>query len=272
MAGASFGCDKPAAVTPEPTSRTPTVIKMATTSSTENSGLLDAILPVFEKAHGIHVDVIAVGTGKALKLGENGDVDVVLVHAPEAEQAFVDAGFGVNRRRVMANDFVILGPKADPAGLKGGRDAVEAMRRIASLKARFLSRGDDSGTHQKERALWKEAGIAPAGDWYLETGQGMGATLTAAQEKDGYCLADRGTYVAFRDKIALTVLCAGDSRLLNPYGVIAVSPARHPHVKYVESLTWIAWLTSPGGQECIGDFRAGGEVLFRPTAYEPMPR
>jgi len=242
-------------------------VRMATTTSTENSGLLYEILPPFEKMFNVKVDVIAVGTGKALKLGENGDVDVVLVHARAAEDAFVAAGFGVNRRDLMYNDFVLVGPETDPAKIKNTKDVVEVFKKIAAAEATFVSRGDDSGTHKKELSIWEGVGISPSGTWYMESGQGMGPTLQVANEKQGYCLTDRGTYLAFKDKIELPVLCEGDKRLFNPYGVIAVSPAIHPDANYVYAMALIGWLTSPECQKMIGGFKKFGEVLFTPSAY-----
>jgi tungstate transport system substrate-binding protein len=248
----------------------PRTIKLATTTSTDNSGLLAEILPVFTAATGIEVDVIAVGTGKALTLGQNGDVDVVLVHAPSREIAFVENGFGVNRRSVMHNDFVIIGPPSDPAGIEGMSDAAKALEAVSLAEELFVSRGDDSGTHTKERFLWQEAGVDPGGEWYSEAGQGMGAVMTIASESRGYTLADRGTWLSMKDNLELSVLVEGDSRLFNPYGVIAVNPALHEHVKYIESMVFIAWLTSVEGQRSIGDFRVNGEVLFIPDAV-PAP-
>jgi tungstate transport system substrate-binding protein len=239
-------------------------LKLATTTSTDNSGLLEALLPPFEQKYTIKVDVIAVGTGKALTLGRNGDVDVVLVHAREAEDEFVNGGYGVNRRDVMYNDFVIVGPPSDPAGIRGTDEPSQALKKIAAVQAPFISRGDDSGTHKKELSLWKVAEIAPGGAWYMETGQGMGASLEIANEKRGYVLADRGTYIAYRDKLTLDVLCEGDPVLHNPYGIIAVNPARHPHVRYMEAMMLIAWVTSPEGQRIIERFKSGGELLFYP--------
>jgi tungstate transport system substrate-binding protein len=243
-------------------------IKMATTTSTDNSGLLDVLLPPFEQKFNIKVDVIAVGTGKALKLGENGDVDIVFVHAREAEDKFVNDGYGINRRDVMYNDFIIIGPKEDPAGIKGMEDAVMALKQIASKEASFISRGDDSGTDKKEKFLWKAAGIVPKGSWYMETGQGMGPTLQIADEKRGYTLADRGTYLAYKGKIDLPILVEGDERLFNPYGIIAVNPAKHPHVKYDYAMALIGWVTSVDGQKIIGDYKKYGESLFYPTALK----
>jgi len=242
-------------------------LKLATTTSTDNSGLLNVLLPPFEKMFDVRVDVIAVGTGKALTLGKNGDVDVVLVHARSAEDQFVAEGYGVNRRDVMYNDFIILGPSHDPAGVKAMKDAVAALRSISEKKIPFASRGDDSGTHKRERALWKEAEIEPAGDWYMETGQGMGATLQVANEKRAYTISDRGTYLAYKDKIEMVILVQGDTdKLANPYGVIAVNPAKHPHVNYVNAMALIGWITSVEGQKIIGNYKRFGELLFYPTA------
>ncbi len=241
-------------------------LRLATTTSTENSGLLNELVPPFERQTGIKVDVIAVGTGKALALGENGDVDIVLVHARPAEDAFVAAGYGVNRRDVMHNDFVILGPSGDPAGIRGMADAAEALKRIATRQSSFISRGDDSGTHQKEKALWARAGITPSGRWYKEAGQGMGAVITMSDDMQAYTLADRGTYLSMKDKIALQVLVEGDPELFNPYGIIAVNPDRHPHVNYEAAMRFIAWITSTEGQRIIGGFKREGQLLFFPDA------
>ncbi len=241
-------------------------IKLATTTSTDNSGLLDVLKPALMKAHGIELQIIPVGTGKAIKHGENGDVDVILVHARAAEDKFVADGFGVNRRDVMHNDFVILGPKEDPAGVGGGKDASAALTKIAGAKKDFVSRGDDSGTHKKEKSLWKAAGIEPSGSWYLAAGQGMGACLTMANEKRAYVMSDRGTYLAYRDKIDLPVLVEGDPKLFNPYGVIAVNPEKHPHVKYDAVKTFIEWLTGKEAQALIAGYKRNGEQLFYPDA------
>lgn len=245
-------------------------IKMSTTTSTDNSGLLEVLLPPFEKKFDVRVDVIAVGTGKALKLGENGDVDMVFVHARSAEDRFVDSGFGINRRDVMYNDFVIVGPDHDPAGVRGLTDAAAALKRIAAAQAPFVSRGDDSGTHKKEKKIWQKSGIRPGGTWYQEVGQGMGAVLKIADEKKAYTLADRGTYLAFSEKIRLPVMCEGDPELYNPYGIIAVNPARHRHVKYVEAMALIGWITSIEGQDIIRAFGRGkfGRPLFVPMAIK----
>jgi len=239
-------------------------LKVATTTSTDNSGLLEVLLPPFEKKYDIKVDVIAVGTGKALALGRNGDADVVLVHARKAENEFVDSGHGVNRRDVMYNDFVIAGPASDPAGIRGMTDPCKALAKISEAEAPFASRGDDSGTHKKELSLWRGAEIEPAGQWYMETGQGMGATVQIADEKLGYALVDRGTYIAYMGKTDLEVLCEGDPRLYNPYGIVAVNPLKHPRVRYMEAMMLIAWMTSPEGRGIIGDFKKDGEIMFHP--------
>ncbi|MDD4362888.1 MAG: substrate-binding domain-containing protein [Atribacterota bacterium] len=243
-------------------------IKLATTTSTENSGLLDILLPPFQEKYNIKVDVVSVGTGAAIQLGENGDVDVVLVHAREAEDKMVADGYGINRRDVMYNDFIIVGPADDPAGIGIEIDAASALSKIASSEklVHFVSRGDNSGTHMKELELWKSAGIEPQGNWYLEIGQGMEAALLVANENMGYVLADRGTYLATKDKLDLVILSEGDARLFNPYGIIAVNPAVHPHVKYMEAMQLIAWITSIEGQKIIGEFKVQGEVLFFPNA------
>jgi len=243
-------------------------LRLATTTSTENSGLLEVLLPPFEEAFGVRVDVIAVGTGKALRLAERGDVDVVLVHAPAAEEAFMEAGLGLERRAVMYNDFVVLGPPADPARVAESGSAAAAFARIARARAPFVSRGDESGTHKKEQALWRAASVQPGGPWYLEAGQGMGATLTLADEKQAYTLADRGTYLALRDRLELTVLYQGDPQLLNPYHVIVVNPARNPQVRVREARALARWLTSAQAQGIIAGFRRGGEVLFHPWGEE----
>ena len=240
-------------------------LKLATTTSTENSGLLQELLPPFEKLFDIRIDVIAVGTGKALALGRNGDVDVVLVHARKAEDKFVKDGYGVNRRDVMYNDFVIIGPPDDPAGVRGMTNVLDALRAISREKAIFVSRGDDSGTHKREKILWRKAGISPSGSWYVETGQGMGATIQMADEKKAYTISDRGTYLAYKGKIDLTILVQGDiPRLANPYGIIAVNPARYPHAKYVYAMALIGWVTSVEGQRIIGEYKRFGEQLFHP--------
>jgi tungstate transport system substrate-binding protein len=244
-------------------------ITLASTTSTENSGLFDHLLPQFTESSGIAVRVVAVGTGQALRMARNGDADVLLVHHRPSEQAFVAEGHGVRRHDVMYNDFVLLGPRADPAGLRGLDDAVAALARIAARRAPFASRGDDSGTHKKERGLWAAAGIDPStasGAWYRETGSGMGATLNAAAAMGAYALSDRATWLAFQNKGDLEVLVAGDVRLFNPYGVILVNPARHPHVRARAGQAFIDWLVSEEGQSAIAAYRLDGRQLFFPNA------
>ena len=241
------------------------VLRMATSTSTENSGLFTVIQPVFEKALDIKVHLIAVATGKALELGRRGDVDVVLVHARPAEEAFVQAGYGDTRHEVMYNDFVITGPASDPAGLRGLRDFGKALQKIADAAAVFVSRGDDSGTHKKELLLWQQAGIEPAGRWYRQVGQGMGRTLQMAAEMDAYTLSDRGTWLAYRANSPLQLLVTGDPQLRNPYGIIAVSPARYPAVNHDAAERLIHWFESEQAHALIADFRVDGEQLFYPV-------
>lgn len=243
------------------------VVRLATTTSTASSGLLDAILPRFETKCDCKVHVIAVGTGKALKLGEDGNVDAVLVHARPSEDAFVAAGHGIDRRDVMYNDFVLIGPNNDPAKIRGEKDVLVAMKKIADAKWKFVSRGDNSGTDQMERGYWKDLGIQPAGQrWYSSAGQGMGEVLMMSGEMRAYALTDRGTYISFRDKIGLPVLMQGDARMFNPYGIIAVNPKKYPKTNYQGATELIDWITSPEGQKLIGDFKVGGETLFIPSA------
>ncbi len=246
---------------------------LQSTTSTQASGLFDAILPRFREETGIEVRVVAVGTGQALENARRGDGDVVLVHAREQEDAFVAAGYGVDRRDVMHNDFVVVGPAADPAGVRGMTDAAAAFRKIAEAKTPFVSRGDDSGTHTKERALWAAAELDPAAggaDWYRETGSGMGATLNTAAAMSAYTLTDRGTWISFRNRRDLELLVEGDPRLYNPYGVILVNPEKHPHVKAQEGRTFIEWITGPEGQAAIAGYRIDGQQLFFPDA-QPRP-
>ena len=240
---------------------------MCTTTSTYDSGLLDYLNPIFTEKTGIEIKVVSMGTGAAFRAAEAGDADLILVHDTTGELKFVEDGCGVNRRDVMYNDFVIVGPVNDPGGIKG-KDAVESLKKIYANKATFTSRGDDSGTHKKEKLLWEIAGLKPEGEWYLETGQGMGATIQIADEKQAYTLVDRGTYIAYEDKVDLIILSEGDKRLFNPYGIIAVNPAKNPHVHYVYAMTLIGWVTSPEGQKIIGDFKKGGKALFHPNAYK----
>lgn len=243
-------------------------LRLATTTSTENSGLLAYLLPEFEKKEGIEVQVVAVGTGQALALGERGDADVVLVHARSREDEFVAKGFGVDRRDVMWNDFVIAGPEEDPAGIEGTTDAAAALEKIRGAKAKFVSRGDDSGTHTRERKLWAKTpeGGPPTGeDYYLEAGQGMGACLVMADEQRAYILADRGTYLAFKKRVELPILVEGDDALRNPYGVILVTPERNPGGNVEGGRKLLDFLTSPETQRRIGEFQVEGEQLFHPA-------
>ena len=242
------------------------ILRMSTTTSTENSGLLAVLNPVFEQKYQVRLDVIAVGSGKALKLGENGDVDVVFVHAPEDEAKFVADGFGIDRTAVMHNDFVLIGANSDIARVKDSATAVEAMRQIAVARAEFISRADDSGTHKKELELWKASGIQPSGSWYIETGQGMGEVLKIADEKQAYTLSDRGTFIAFEDKIDLGILYEGDKALFNPYHIMAVNPEKYPHVKYELAKKYIDFVVSEQGQKIIADYKKDGRQLFYPDA------
>ena len=243
-------------------------LRMATTTSTDNSGLLKQLDPPFEALYGVRLDVIAVGTGKALKLGQNGDVDLVFVHAPAAERKFVAAGYGITRVPVMHNDFVIVGPSSDPAAISTSTSAAEALGRIARTRSVFISRGDESGTHKKEKHLWQAAGMVPRGKWYLATGQGMGAVLQIAADKNAYALTDRGTYIAYQRKIDLKILSEGDPLLSNPYHIIAVNPARHAHVKTALAKKYIAFVTGPEGQKIINEYRLGGQQLFYPDVIK----
>ena len=239
-------------------------LRLATTTSTDNTGLLSTLNPVFEKENNVKVDVIAVGTGKALRLAQNGDVDLVLVHAPEAEQVFMKSGYGMEREPVMHNDFVLLGPVDDPAGLKQTHSLQLAMQAIAHSKALFISRGDDSGTDKKEKALWRAASIAPRGKWYLVVGQGMGAVLNITDDKQAYTLSDRGTYLAYKDRITLAIVYEGDKELINPYHVILVNPGKYPNVKYELAKKYSEFIRSEEGQNIIGSFRVNGKQLFHP--------
>jgi tungstate transport system substrate-binding protein len=247
-------------------------IVVASTTSTQDSGLFGHILPLFKAKTGIDVKVVAQGTGQALDTGRRGDADVVLVHAKAQEEKFVADGFGVKRYPVMYNDFVLIGPKSDPAGIKGTTDVAKALQAIKAKEAPFISRGDRSGTHIAELDLWKAAGIdigKEKGPWYKEIGQGMGAALNTASAANAYVLADRGTWLSFKNRGDLDILVAGDKRLFNQYGVILVNPARHPHVKKELGQAFIDWLLSPEGQRAIADYKVGGAQLFYPNANEP---
>jgi len=246
-----------------------TRLRLATTTSTQDSGLLPVLNPPFEKLTGITVDVISVGSGKAIKLGENGDVDVVLVHDRKAEDKFIAQGFGVNRRDVMHNDFVVVGPMEDPARVGDSSSAVDAFARIASAGAAFVSRGDASGTNVKELDLWAAAAVKPTGGWYKEAGQGMGEVLVMSSNLKAYTLTDRGTWIAMKDKLpGLRILSEGNAALFNPYGVIAVNPQKHPDVNYMAAMQYIAWVTSVQGQKIIRDYTMGGQQLFTPDAVK----
>ena len=269
------------------------VLKMSTTTSTQSSGLLDILLPAFEKDTGIRVKVMAKGTGAAIRDGMDGNVDIIFVHAKDREEQFVAEGYGVQRYAVMHNDFVLVGPSSDPAGIRGMHNGADALKKIAAVAESFISRGDDSGTHIKEQALWKATGLAmenssrtifkkgvkkeissslpadPAA-WYLSIGQGMGKTMTYADEKQAYTLSDRGTFIKFKygktPALDLEVLCDGDPLLANPYGIIPVNPARHPHVQIALAKQLVAWITSVRGQQLINDYRLVGKQLFYPDA------
>jgi tungstate transport system substrate-binding protein len=244
-------------------------ITVASTTSTEQSGLFGHLLPAFTKKTGIEVRVIALGTGQALDVARRGDADVVFVHDRAAEDKFVAEGWGIDRHDVMYNDFVLIGPKSDPANVASGKDVEEAFRKIAAAKAPFASRGDRSGTHAAELRCWKLAGVDPEsgkGTWYRETGSGMGTTLNIASSMNAYMLADRGTWLTFKNRGDLTILVEGDRKLFNPYGVMLVNPAKHPHVKAADGKAFIDWLVSPKGQATIASYRVSGEQLFFPDA------
>jgi tungstate transport system substrate-binding protein len=249
-------------------------ITMASTTSTEQSGLFRHILPIFTQETGIAVRVVALGTGQALDVGRRGDADVVFVHDRAAEERFVREGFSTERRHVMFNDFVIAGPASDPARVGGLRDTNEALRRIAEARAPFISRGDRSGTHAAELRLWQLAGVDPVtgrGQWYREVGQGMGPALNTAAAQNAYVLTDRGTWLSFRNRQDLRILVEGDARLFNQYGVMLVNPQRHPHVKAADGQRFVNWILSPAGQAAIASYRIEGEQLFFPNATQPEP-
>jgi len=247
-------------------------IVVASTTSTQDSGLFEYLLPIFTAKTGIEVKVIAQGTGQALDTARRGDADVVFVHARAAEEKFLAEGFGVKRYPVMYNDFVLVGPKADPAGVKGGRDIVAAFKAIKEKRAPFVSRGDRSGTHVAELNLWQAAGIdiaADKGPWYRDIGQGMGAALNTASAMEAYVLSDRGTWLSFKNRGDLEISVEGDRRLFNQYGVMLVNPAKHPHVKKEWGQAFVDWLISPEGQRAIAAYRIGGMQLFFPDADSP---
>lgn len=257
-----------------PVSAEPSAIVVASTTSTEQSGLFKHLLPIFREKTGIDVKVVALGTGQALDAARRGDADVVLVHDRPAEDAFVAEGFVKARRDVMYNDFVLVGPASDPAGIRGV-GVREAFAKLAAAKAPFVSRGDRSGTHSAELRSWKEAGVdlaAARGDWYRDVGQGMGPALNTASALGAYILADRGTWLAFKNRGDLTILVQGDPRLFNPYGVMLVNPERHAGVKAKEGQAFVDWLVSPEGQNAIASYKIGGEQLFFPNAHAPGTR
>jgi tungstate transport system substrate-binding protein len=244
-------------------------ITVASTTSTENSGLFKYLLPIFQKKTGIEVRVVAVGTGQAIGIGERGDCDVLFVHHKPSEEKFIADGYGVKRFDVMYNDFVIVGPASDPAKIRGVKSAAEALSRIAAAKAPFASRADDSGTHKLELELWQAAGVDPkpaSGRWYRETGSGMGATLNTASGIGAYALTDRGTWISFGNKGDLEIMVEGDPRLFNQYGVMLVNPAKFPHVKKDDGQAFVDWLISPEGQEAIAGYKIAGQQLFYPNA------
>jgi tungstate transport system substrate-binding protein len=248
-----------------------TSITLASTTSTENSGLLGYLLPIFKDESGIRVRVVAVGTGQAMRMAMKGDADVILVHHRPSEEEFVNEGYGVERIDVMHNDFVIVGPASDPAGIKGMTDTAAALGRVRSSRAVFVSRGDDSGTHKRELSLWEAMDLQSGDDdldWYRESGSGQGATLNVASEMDAYCLSDRASWVTFANKRSLELLVEGDPKLLNPYSVILVNPEKYPHIKAAEGQQFIDWLVSERGQQLIAAFRLEGQQLFFPDALQ----
>jgi tungstate transport system substrate-binding protein len=254
-----------------PTSAADRFITLSSTTSTQNSGLFEYLLPKFTAATGIDVHVVAVGTGQAIRMGEHGDADVLLVHDKPSELKFLAEGYASERRDVMYNDFVIVGPKQDPAHVAGLTDAVEAFKRIAATKSAFVSRGDDSGTNKAELRLWQEAGVnakAASGTWYKEAGSGMGATLNTSSGLNAYTLSDRATWSNFHNRGDLAIVVQGDARLFNQYGVLPVNPKRFPHVKAEDALAFANWLTSPGGQKIIAGYQVNGEQQFFPN-YKP---
>ena len=237
-------------------------LRMATTTSVRSSGLLDVLVPAFQKVSGYKVELKVVGTGRALRLGRLGKVDVILVHAPAYEQQFVEEGWGVERQTIMKNDFILVGPKADPAGIRGMQDAGEALKRVAETESMFASRGDDSGTHKKELQCWSSLDIQPAGSWYFEAGMPMGKTLKLASDEQYYTIVDRGTWLKARKQTKLDLLVEGDSKLDNPYSVIRINPARHKGINYEGAKAFSDWLRSQEGRQLILNYRVDGEQLY----------
>ncbi len=259
------------ACAPAPAAPTNPTLILATTTSTQDSGLLDVLIPMFEAKSGYTVQTVAVGTGQALQMGEEGNADVLLVHAPKSEEEFMNNGFGKDRAAVMHNDFILVGPDEDPAGIQGMTDSLEAMKKIFESGATFISRGDDSGTHKKELDIWSQAALDPSGQaWYLETGQGMGATLTVASEKGAYTLTDRATFLAQEANLSLVLVVEGDPPLLNPYHVITVNPGKWPKVNYEGAMAFYNFMTAPETQIAIGEFgmEEYGQPLFFPDAVK----
>ncbi|KAA0681586.1 substrate-binding domain-containing protein [Azospirillum brasilense] len=269
-----LGCAAAAALllgSVQPSTAADRFITVASTTSTEDSGLFKSILPKFTEKTGIEVRVVAKGTGQAIDIAKRGDADVLFVHHKPSEDKFVAEGFSIERKPVMYNDFVIVGPKADPAKVGGSKDVSAALKSIAAAKAPFVSRGDDSGTHKSEQALWKTAGVDPtAGDgWYRAIGQGMGATLNTAAAVNGYAMTDRATWLSFKNRGDLDILVEGDKRLFNQYGVMLVNPAKFSHVKAADGQAFVSWLVSAEGQQAIADYKINGNSLFFPNANEP---
>jgi tungstate transport system substrate-binding protein len=251
-----------------PTAAAQRFITVASTTSTQNSGLFEFMLPKFKARTGIEVRVVAVGTGQAIKLAEKGDADVLFVHDTPSELKFMAAGGGLDRREVMYNDFVVVGPGSDPAGVAGGKDTEAAFMKIAAKQVPFVSRGDDSGTNKAELRFWQDAGIdvkKASGGWYRESGQGMGATLNTAAAMDGYSLTDRGTWLSFKNRKSLKIVVEGDPKLFNQYGIMLVNPAKHPHVKKEDGMAFVNWVTSPEGQQVIANYKINGDQLFFPN-------
>lgn len=244
-------------------------IVLATTTSTQDTGLLDVLIPAFEKKTGVKVKTVAVGSGAAIEMGMKGDADVLLVHSRSAEDEFVASGFGINRKDVMYNEFFLVGPKEDPSGILDTKTAVDAFKKIAADKSKFISRADKSGTNSKELSVWKKAELAPTGktdEWYVEAAQGMGATLTMADEMNAYTLVDSGTWFAYMDKVSLQIVSQGDKALANPYGVIEVNPEKYPNIHHKAAAAFSEFITSPEGQKVIGEFMKNGQQLFIPSA------
>lgn len=271
----SFGCTSKAtqpndtdnAGTDDSTVEVESEMTLATTTSTRDTGLLDVLVPAFDKKYGVTTKVVAVGTGAAIEMGKQGNADVLLVHARKSEDEFVESGFGVNRKDVMYNFFFVVGPKDDPAGAASAKDAETAMKKIAETESKFLSRGDKSGTHKKELTIWEKYGLKPQGEaWYKETGQGMGDTLTMASEMGAYTLVDSGTWYAFADKVDLKIVVEGDQILFNPYGVIAVNPEKYPNIHNKAAMAFIDFITSEEGQKIIEEYKKNGQQLFIPNA------